>query len=393
MGTKFERCETRSIERLLRDTNRGDEARRRLSFLPTAPRLATIAARLECVLGIRPPPMNHASALVILILLLFGPLAISWIEHNIEFYCLGLGILATVLSAGFSRELLRRALHEPFAISVSVILAALIFRWTGRWLDRGFEWLRKRIARPLLSASAVFAIAMLSSVITAIVAALVLVEVIGMLHLGRDRSVRVTVAGCFAIGMGTALTPLGGPLSTLAADALHLGFFGLFSLLGPWVIPGVVASSIVAGAFARGGYDAHDGAGRVRQSYSEILVQAAKVFAFIAGLVMISDAYSPVVDEYVNKMSNDLLFWANMVSAALDNATLVALEVHKMTLPRAREAILALLISGGMLIPGNIPNIVSAGALRIGSAAWAKIGVPMGLVMMGIYFAVIKLMG
>jgi len=40
----------------------------------------------------------------------------------------------------------------------------------------------------------------------------------------------------------------------------------------------------------------------------------------------------------------------------------------------------------------NIPNIVSAGALRIGSAARAKIGVPMGLVMLGIYFAVIKLL-
>jgi len=108
--------------------------------------------------------------------------------------------------------------------------------------------------------------------------------------------------------------------------------------------------------------------------------------------VMFSAAYGPIANEYVSKMSNDLLFWANTVSAALDNATLVALEVHSMALPRAHEAILSLLVSGGMLIPGNIPNIVSAGALRIGSAAWAKIGVPMGLVMLGIYFAVIKLL-
>ncbi|WP_349255887.1 DUF1646 family protein [Candidatus Binatus sp.] len=34
-----------------------------------------------------------------------------------------------------------------------------------------------------------------------------------------------------------------------------------------------------------------------------------------------------------------------------------------------------------------------AGALRIGSATWAKIGVPMGLVLLGIYFAVVKLVG
>lgn len=337
--------------------------------------------------------MNHASALLILLLLLVGPLAIAWIEHNIELYCLGLGVLATFLGAGFSRELVGEALREPLAISIAVIVAALLFGWSAPWLDTSFKRLRERVSRPVLSASAVFVIATISGVITAIVAALVLVEVVGMLHFEREKSVRVTIAGCFAIGLGAAMTPLGEPLSTLAARALNLGFFGLFSLLAPWVLPGIVASSIVAGVFARGEYDDARAVGHARQSYREILVQAAKVFAFIAGLVMISAAYGPLANEYVSRMSNDLLFWANTVSAALDNATLVALEVHKMTLPRAREAILALLISGGMLVPGNIPNIVSAGALRIGSAAWAKTGVPMGLILLGIYFAVIKMLG
>ncbi len=199
--------------------------------------------------------MNHVSALVILLLLLFGPLAITSIEHNIELYCLGLGILATYLGTGFSQELVNEAMHEPVAISIAVIVAALLFGWSESWLERIFGRLRGRVSRPLLSASAVFVIAAISSVITAIVAALVLVQVIAMLHFKREMSVRVTIAGCFAIGMGAALTPLGEPLSTLAARALHLGFFGLFTLLAPWVIPGVVASSIVAGVFARGEYD------------------------------------------------------------------------------------------------------------------------------------------
>jgi len=34
------------------------------------------------------------------------------IEHNIELYCLGLGILATLLGGGFSRELIAEALRE-----------------------------------------------------------------------------------------------------------------------------------------------------------------------------------------------------------------------------------------------------------------------------------------
>jgi predicted cation transporter len=337
--------------------------------------------------------MNHASAVVILVLLLFGPLAITLIEHNIELYCLALGLLATLLGTGFTHELILEALHEPVAISIAVIIAALLFGWARPGLDTVFGRLRKRVSRPVLTAAAIFVIASISSVITAIVGALVLVEVIGLLHFAGDKRIRVAVAGCFAIGLGASLTPLGEPLSTLAARALNLGFFGLFDLLAPWVLPGVLASSIVAGAFARGEYDEVPAGAAVRQTYAAILVQAGKVFAFIAGLVLISHAYGPIANEYVSKMSNDLLFWANTVSAALDNATLVALEVHSMTLPRAREAILALLVSGGMLIPGNIPNIVSAGALRIGSAAWAKIGVPIGLVMLGIYFAVLKLVG
>jgi predicted cation transporter len=51
----------------------------------------------------------------------------------------------------------------------------------------------------------------------------------------------------------------------------------------------------------------------------------------------------------------------------------------------------SLLISGGILIPGNIPNIVSAGALKIGSAQWAKIGVPIGIALLGVYFAAFKI--
>jgi len=35
-----------------------------------------------------------------------------------------------------------------------------------------------------------------------------------------------------------------------------------------------------------------------------------------------------------------------------------------------------------MLIPGNIPNIIAAHTLQIKSTVWARLGVPLGLVMM-----------
>src|SRR5260370_38960264 len=104
----------------------------------------------------------------------------------------------------------------------------------------------------------------------------------------REMRVRVKLGDWCEFGGGGGWTTVGEPLSTLAARALNLGFFGLFDLLAPWVLPGVVASSIVAGVFARGDYDDAHAVAHVRQSFRDILIQAGKVFAFIAGLVMIS---------------------------------------------------------------------------------------------------------
>jgi len=82
----------------------------------------------------------------------------------------------------------------------------------------------------------------------------------------------------------------------------------------------------------------------------------------------------------------------NMISAILDNATLAAAEISaKMTAQQIQAILMGLLISGGMLIPGNIPNIVSASKLKIGSREWARLGVPFGLALMIIYFVVLFL--
>jgi predicted cation transporter len=334
--------------------------------------------------------MNEIAGLILLALLLFGPLSLNIIEHNIEVYFLVLGIAATAIGEGFSLHLIKGALTEPIEISIAVLVAGFLFHWIGPRLDATFESLRGRFSRATLAAVSIFVIAMLASLITAIVAALVLVQVLGLLRIDEARRPAVNVAACFAIGMGASLTPLGEPLSTLAAYALKLSFFGLFDLLAPWIIPGVIVTAILAGYFARGGYESGTEVIREDESSALIFVQAVKVFAFVAGLVLVSHAYGPIATKYVSMLSNDALYWANIVSAALDNATLVALEVHHMTLERAREAIISLLISGGILIPGNIPNIVSAGALKIGSATWARIGVPIGIVLLGIYFAGLK---
>jgi predicted cation transporter len=54
-----------------------------------------------------------------------------------------------------------------------------------------------------------------------------------------------------------------------------------------------------------------------------------------------------------------------------------------------KAILLGLLVSGGMLIPGNIPNIIAAGKMNITSLEWARLGVPIGLISMVVYFIVI----
>jgi len=54
-----------------------------------------------------------------------------------------------------------------------------------------------------------------------------------------------------------------------------------------------------------------------------------------------------------------------------------------------RAVLMGLLISGGMLIPGNIPNIIAANKLTIRSRTWARFGVPLGLVLLVGYFIIL----
>ena len=129
----------------------------------------------------------------------------------------------------------------------------------------------------------------------------------------------------------------------------------------------------------------------VRETPRQALAQGVKVFAFIASLVLVSEAFAPLASRYVGALGKTALYWRNVVSAVLDNATLVALEVHGISVARAREALLSLLISGGLLIPGNIPNIIVAGRLRITSARWARAALPLGLAMLVACFIALNL--
>ena len=80
-----------------------------------------------------------------------------------------------------------------------------------------------------------------------------------------------------------------------------------------------------------------------------------------------------------------------MLSAVLDNATLAAIEVTPDIHTRELTFLLmSLIISGGMLIPGNIPNIICASKLGIKSKDWAKHALGIGGALLIAYFIILS---
>ncbi len=199
--------------------------------------------------------MNLLEAAIVVLFLLLGPVVFAPLERNLECHFFALGMISVTLAGLWEWDLVRRTLLTPLPITVAVVIAGAIFGRVRRWLDRRFEKIRGRVSRGPLTASAVPVISLASSGVTAIIAALMLVEAVGLLRLGPAARTRVVVAGCFAIGLGSALTPIGGPLTTLASSAMNLDFLGLFRLLAPWALPAIVVSSFFAGYYARGPYD------------------------------------------------------------------------------------------------------------------------------------------
>jgi predicted cation transporter len=339
------------------------------------------------------PSITSLQTIIILIALLAGPLIFAPLEHNLEPYCLALGMIAVTVNRQWEWQLVRHALVDALPITLTVIAAGLLFGALSSVIDAAFERMRRRLPRPLLVMVVVLALGLVSSVITAIVAALILAEGINLMGLGPAERTRVVVLGCLAIGLGSALTPIGEPLATLASSAMELGFYGLFHLLAPWVIPAIAGLSAVAAYAARGPYDLIAANSRHHQRPMEAVRQGIRVFAFIIGLIFVGEACAPLASRYLRALSNEALFWVNTISAALDNATLVAVEFHQIGPERAQMALLSLLISGGMLIPGNVPNIVCANKLGMRSGEWARTGLPVGLIALGICFALLLVIG
>ncbi|WP_394356690.1 DUF1646 family protein [Candidatus Methanocrinis alkalitolerans] len=332
----------------------------------------------------------------IFLLVLLCPFFIKKVEEQLEAFLFVMGVSAVTIANAWHLELVIEAVEEPImkGIVPAVLVAGLIFYYGRSHAKRIMDVLLDKIPLKILVFLIVVILGLSASLITAIIAALVLVEVVSLMPLDRNTKIKLTVVACFSIGLGAALTPVGEPLSTIAITKLqgppyHAGFFFLLENIGVYIIPGVLAFGILSAfivgkktdvketdIFARGG-----------DTLRDVGIRGAKVYLFVMALLLLGSGFKIIIDTYLIHIPAMILYWVNMSSAVLDNATLTAAEIGpSMDIFQIKAILMGLLVSGGMLIPGNIPNIISANKMGITSKEWARTGVPIGLVAMLVYF-------
>lgn len=332
---------------------------------------------------------------IILLLVLFLPFLVKPIEENLEPFLFVMGLLAAIVSGVLNKELWFDALKDPIFITLAVLIAGLLFKWMKGPIEKSILSISQKMNIRLFLALIIIILGLLSSVITAIIAAIVLVSIVSTLKLDRKTEIRAVILACFSIGLGAVLTPIGEPLSTIATNKLNEEFFYLFNLIGLEVIFAVVAIGIIAFFTLKPGKsDSSLEGSNEAEGYPEIIIRSIKIYLFVMGLTLLGAGFEPLVNMYLLHLQPGVLYWINMISAILDNATLAAAEISpSMDAGTIRFLLLGLIISGGMLIPGNIPNIISANKLGITSKEWAKFGTPFGLGVMVLFFIYLLIVG
>ncbi|MCX6688767.1 MAG: DUF1646 family protein [Methanoregula sp.] len=338
--------------------------------------------------------MAKIGLVVILIAVLILPFKVRAIERNLEIFLFISGVLALTFSGfipipgeqtGWSWKILTEALTTPLNITnilgipigivqIVLIVGIIIYVWY-RQIELAIYNLVKRFSVSVIIFGLIIILGLISSVISAILAAILLVEIICALPLDRGSKIDITVVACFAIGLGAALTPLGEPLSTIVIAKLsgaphYASFDFLINILGIYIVPAVIVLGIIGVFLYKRGSTGTDVSEchLQRETIRQVVVRSGKVYLFIMALVFLGEGFKPIVIDYVTLIPAEGLYWVNMISAVLDNATLAAAEIGPtLSVQQLKSALMGLIIAGGMLIPGNIPNIIAAGKLEITS--------------------------
>ncbi len=286
------------------------------------------------VLGEVVTQVDMMLAFIALLVLIF-PFKVKIVEQNLEVFLFIMGAAAVTVTNKWTMEVIMTAAEEPIikGIVPAVLVAGFVFLYGQNAFKSFMDGLVKKMNLGVIIFVSTFVLGLICSVITAIISSLFLCEIANTLPLDRKNKINYVIIACFAIGLGAVLTPLGEPLSTIAISKLqgpplyeggpgNAGFLYLFDQLGVLIILGVLLCSIFAMYYIK------PTKGKVEQmgsteagSVREVLIRTLKVYAFVAALFLLGAGMEVLIFKYFTKIPDYVLFWVNMISAILDNAT------------------------------------------------------------------------
>ncbi|MBL4932498.1 DUF1646 family protein [Clostridium paridis] len=331
---------------------------------------------------------------LLLLLTLFLPLLSKSIEHHLEIFLFVIGILSSVLSGILTINFVLDILKNEFLylISITVLAGGIIFKLFYKNFQQVIYKILRNVSIQIFIFLMIVILGLISSIITAIIASLILVEIISLLPLNRDNKIIVNVLSCFSIGLGSVLTPIGEPLSTIVTSKLNANFFFIFNLIGSYIIPMILALGVLGACTVKTSANLTSKFSSTLledETYMAIIVRVLKVFIFIISLELLGASFKPIIDTYLINLNIEYIYIINISSAILDNATLASAEISSLMTPlHIKTILLSLLISGGMMIQGNIPNIISANKLKIKSSEWICVGFPLGFFILLIFYII-----
>ncbi len=345
--------------------------------------------------------------IILLVLILALPATIRKIEENLEIFLFAMAIVAGLATGKiFETNVWIEALRDPVMIHgfpIGIVQVVLIFGVIAYYIknriERFAEKIMKRRHSHIILGLLTLALGLSSSVISVIVAAVILAEIVRALKVDRKSKVLYSIYSCFALGIGAVLTPVGEPLSTILVSKLkeahyYTGPGFLFEVFAPIVIPLVIMFSILAALSIRPrpGKTISVEEHRIEEEkLKDVFIRAGKIYLFIMALVILGASYSILVKLYFSKLTPDEFYFLGIMSAVVDNATLVAALVSPaLSLKDIIFFVTSTLISGGFLVPGNIPNIVVASRIKIRFVEWARYGLTVGVpVLIAVYILLV----
>src|SRR5919108_4315387 len=109
---------------------------------------------------------------------LIGPFLNKWVESNLELFLFVMGAFSATLSHAWSPEVVYEGLVAPINITLAVLGAGVLFHYVRSYVDRGMRQVLMTVRLPIIVCTGIILLGLLSSVISAIIAALLLVEFI-----------------------------------------------------------------------------------------------------------------------------------------------------------------------------------------------------------------------